>query len=507
MTTSQVSRPHPKLSVQAFWLTFSKFIAALFSILIPILLVRILSQHEYGVYKQVFLFVGTATNLAAFSVAVSAFYYMPRHPERGGQIVLNILLYNLAAGLIPLLLLLFYPKALNLVFRSGDLQRFALLLGIYVMLLMNATLVETIPVALQDVRNSTIFVVGTQLARLILLLLAAVIFETVRSLILASILAAALSVVVLISYLYQRFGPFWKHFDASFFREQLAYALPLGAYGIVWVIRRDLDNYFVSAMYDPAEYAIYALGWLEVPLISLFLESMLSVLVVRVSALQKEGNAGEIKRVMASAINRVSTIQFPIYAMLLVAGRDLIVFFYTKTYERSVPIFDITITLIVLNVFIYDPLVRAYKELRGFIVGVRVAVLIVLCVVLAPIIRHYGMIGAALTGVIGDLTERIIVGWKAYRTVGATPRDIFLIADVLRVAAVTAVAALVAYGVRIAMLSQPMFLRLAATGLSFALVYVTGFYFWRLPGWEMLSRERLLQLLRTARAKLGGATT
>ena len=51
--------------------------------------------------------------------------------------------------------------------------------------------------------------------------------------------------------------------------------LPLGAYGIIWVIRKDLDNYFVSAMYSPAQYAIYAIGWLEVPLISLFLESML----------------------------------------------------------------------------------------------------------------------------------------------------------------------------------------------------------------------------------------
>ena len=102
-TNTAAPRTHPRLAVQAFWLTFAKFIAAIFGIVMPIMLVRILNQHDFGVYKQVFLFIGTTTNFAAFSVGVSAFYYMPRQPQRGGQIALNILVYNLIAGLIPLL--------------------------------------------------------------------------------------------------------------------------------------------------------------------------------------------------------------------------------------------------------------------------------------------------------------------------------------------------------------------------------------------------------------------
>ncbi len=506
-TNSAVSRTHPRLAVQAFWLTFAKFIAAVFGILIPVLLVRILSQHEYGVYKQVFLFSGTATNLASFSVGVSAFYYMPRQPQRGGQIALNILVYNVIVGLVPLLLLVFYPQVLNLIFRSGDLQPYALMLGIFVMLLLNASLVEMIPTAMQDVRNSTLFVVGTQLAKAVAVVLAAVVFSTVRSIVVASILAAALSVAVLLRYLHLRFGAFWKHFDRHFFFEQLAYALPLGAYGIIWVIRRDLDNYFVSAMYSPAEYAIYAIGWLEVPLISLFLESMLSVMVVRISALHQEGRIEDIRNVLAQAINRLATVQFPIYAILLVAGRDLIVFFYTKRYEASAHIFYITITLIVLNVFMYDPIVRAYIELRKFILLVRLGVLVGLFIVLAPVIHQFGMTGAAIMAVFGDLTERLIVGWKVCRTIGATRRDFLLLTDVLRVAVVATVAALVASSVRSLAGSQPLFLRLALTGVSFGAVYLAGFYFWRLPGWEVVSKENLLRFAQSAKAKLlGGAS-
>ena len=502
-TNTAAPRTHPRLAVQAFWLTFAKFVAAVFGILMPVLLVRILSQHDFGVYKQVFLFIGTTTSFAAFSVGVSAFYYMPRQPQRGGQIALNILVYNVIAGLVPLLLLIVYPGFLNLFFRSGDLEPFALLLGVFVMLQLNASLVEMIPTALQDVRNSTLFVTGTQLFKIVAVVVAALIFRSVRSIVLACMLTAALSVAMLVRYLYQRFGPFWMHFDRKFFAEQLAYAAPLGAYGIVWVFRKDLDNYFVGAMFPPAQYAIYAIGWMEVPLIQLFLESMLSVMVVRISALHQEGRTEDIRNVLASAINRLASVQFAIYALLLVAGRDLIVFFYTKAYAASAPIFYITITLIVLNVFMYDPIVRAYLELRKFILIVRIGVLVALALVLAPVIHHFGMIGAAVTAVLGDLTERLIVGRKVCRTIEATWHDVRLLSGVLRVAAVAAVSAFVALVVRHSLESQRLFTRLALTGISFGIIYVAGFYFFHLPGCEIVTKDRLLAMAQSARTRLG----
>jgi hypothetical protein len=114
------------------------------------------------------------------------------------------------------------------------------------------------------------------------------------------------------------------------------------------------------------------------------------------------------------------------------------------------------------------------------------------------------MIGAAVTAVLGDLAERLIVGSKICRTIGATRRDLRLLADIPRVAAVAAVAALAAYGVRTAAANQLLFVRLALTGISFSAVYVAGFYFWHLPGWEIVSKERLLGFVESAKARLRG---
>lgn len=495
----------PRLAVQAFWLTASKAIAAILNIGLPILLVRLMAQTEYGIFKEAFLFVSTATNVATFGVGMSAFYFMPRHPERGGQIALNILVYNFVAGWIPLLVLLAYPQILRMLFRTNQLEPLATLLGFLVLVTLTSSLVQQIPTAMQDVRYSTFFIVGTQTARAILIAASALAFRSVKSIIVAAMIAQLLSIVVLFWYLDGKFPRFWRHFDWDFFKEQLAYALPYGAFGMLWVIQKDLDNYFVSATLGPKDYAIYAVGWVDVPLLTLALESIVSVMIVRISALQKEDRKADIRFVTASASNRVAAIEFPLFAMLWIAAHDLIVLLYTHAYEQSSSIFMVSILLLPLWALLMDPVVRAYKDLRNFLLGVRIAVFIALFCVLLPVIHRYGMLGAAITAVGAQYLERIIIFFKAARTVDAKLSDVWLYNDLFKVTGVTVVAGVIAYFVRNLISPGLLIPRILAVGVCVAAIYLPAMYFLRLPGYEALSRERLLDMMRTTLGKLRSA--
>ena len=496
------AKQQPGLAAQAFWLTASKFIAVLLNIGLPILLVRLMARTEYGVYKEAFLFVGTATNVATFGVGMSAFYFMPRNPERGGQVALNILIYNFIAGWIPLIALAFYPRLLKSLFRTSALEPLAILLGILVLFTLTSSLVQQIPTALQDVRYSTVFIVGTQLTRALMLAAAAIFFRSVESLIIATILSQLLSIAVLFWYLHDRFPRFWTQFDWGFFKQQLGYALPYGAFGLVWVIQRDLDNYFVSASLGPSDYAIYAVGWLDIPLISLILESVVSVMIVRVSTLQQENRKADIRYVTAAATNQLAAIQFPLFMFLLVAAHDLIVLLYTKAYEKSADIFLISILLLPLSVFLLDPIVRAYKELRNFLLGVRIGIFVGLFCILFPVIRNFGMMGAAIAAVAAQAIERVIIAWRAAKTVDATGKDVALYLDLFKVTGVTIAAGLVAYMVRNLINPALLIPRIAAVGLCIGVIYLTAMFVFRLPGWEMLSKERMFSLMRTTWARI-----
>ncbi|HTZ90046.1 MAG TPA: lipopolysaccharide biosynthesis protein [Alloacidobacterium sp.] len=502
MAATTTGSPPPRLAVQAFWLTASKLIAAALNICLPILLVRLMPQTEYGVLKEALLFVTTAASVAMFGVGMSAYYYMPRYPERGGQVALNILIYNFIAGWIPLLIIVFYPAILRSLFRTDALEPLAWLLGLLVLLTLSGSLVQQIPTALQDVRYSTGFIVGTQITRVLLLAAAALIYGTVKSIIVASVLNQILAVVLLWWYLDGKFSRFWAHFDWQFFKEQLAYALPYGAFGMIWVIQKDLDNYFVSASLGPTAYAIYAVGWVEVPLLTLAVESVASVMNVRVSSLEKENRKADIRYVTAAATNRLAALQFPLFAMLFVAGRDLIVLLYTKTYEASAPIFLVSITLLPLAVLLLDPIVRAYKNLRRYLLTVRICVFIALFCVLGPVIRHFGMIGAAVTSVTAQVIERIFIAWGAARAVEARPRHIRLYADLFKVMGITILAGFIAYTIRNLIPPALLIPRILVVGLCVSAVYLPSMLLLRLPGWEMLTKERLAWLLRNALGRL-----
>ncbi len=503
-TPTTTNQP-PRLAVQAFWLTASKFVAAMLNIGLPVLLVRLMAQTEYGIFKEAFLFVATATNVATFGVGMSAFYFMPRHPERGGQIALNIIVYNFIAGWIPLAVILAYPQVLEKLFRTNALEPMGVLLGFLVLVTLTSSLVQQIPTAMQDVKYSTIFIVGTQTARAILIAAAALAFRSVRSIVVAALITQLLSVATLFWYLDERFPRFWTHFDWAFFKEQLAYALPYGAFGMLWVIQKDLDNYFVSASLGPKDYAIYAVGWVDVPLLTLVLESVVSVMIVRISALQKEGRKADIRYLTASASTRLGTFQFPLFAILLLAGHDLIVLLYTRTYERSANIFFVTLLLLPTTVLLLDPVVRAYQELRNFLLGTRIVFFGGLFLVLFPVVRHYGMMGAAIAAVAAQIIERMLIAWKATRVVEATFADLRLYYDLFKVIGITAVAALVAYVLRNLISPHWLIPRIIVVGLTIVGICAAGVMWLRLPGSEMLTKEKITSVVRTSWARMRSA--
>jgi O-antigen/teichoic acid export membrane protein len=274
---------------------------------------------------------------------------------------------------------------------------------------------------------------------------------------------------------------------------------------LLWVIQKDLDNYFVSASLGPRDYAIYAVGWIDVPLLTLILESVVSVMIVRISSLQKEDRKADIRYLTAAATNRMAALQFPLFMMLWVAGHDLIVLLYTRAYERSANIFLVSILLLPAGVLLLDPIVRAYKGLRNFLLVVRICIFVALFCVLAPVIHHFGMMGAAITAVAAQILERLIIAWRAARAVEASWHDLKLYADLFKITAISMAAGAVAYVARNLISPALLIPRIIVVGLCIAAIYLPAMFVFRLPGVELLTKERVLSLVRSTLGRLKGA--
>lgn len=433
----------PSLSERASWLLFAKTAAYAASLALPLLVVRKLSVLDYGLYKQTFLVVNSAVQLLPLGFTMSAYYFLPREPERRGQIVFNILLYCLAMGGAAWLALALRPSLLTLIFGQAALEAYAPLIGLVIALWIFGACLEIISVAQQDMKLSTVFILGGSLSRTLILIAMTLAFGTVGSLIWGAAIHGALQTAVLLVYLEWRFPKFWRQFDRGMLGTQLSYALPLGVAGMLYTLQTDAHNYFVSHQLGPVVFAAYAVGCFDLQFTSILGEAVNSVLIPAVSLYEKQGESQRIIQLVGNAQRKLAAVFFPTAALLMVVAPEFISFLFTPRYLSAVPIFRINLILLPFNAFTLDALIRSYAQLRFLVVRVRVILFVLLCVALWRGIALYGAVGAISAVVVFSLLERGIIGTVAGRAAGVSRKDASLLKDVAKIAAAAGAAAVV----------------------------------------------------------------
>jgi O-antigen/teichoic acid export membrane protein len=466
--------PGVSMTAQAAWVMCAKTVAFAFAIALPVLLVRRLSQYEFGLYRQLFLAVSTGVAVLPLGVGMSAFYFLPRARRRQPHVVLNIVVFYVATAGLAGLLLVARPGLLGAAFNNADLVRYSPLVAVVIGLWAVSSLLETLPLAHQEVKLATAFVVGSVLAKTALLLGATLWFATLHSLLYAAAIQGALQTAVLLLYLRSRFPGFWSAWDWSLMRRQFSYALPFGFAGLLFSLQLDLHSYFVANQFGAEAYALYAVGCFQLPLVALLNDSVSSVLIPRVSRLQKSGGRREIVLLTARAMRKLAAIYFPLYAFLIVAGREFIAVLFTDQYLASWSVFAVNLTLLPLNVLMVDPILRAHADQRYFLIRLRVALVAVLAAGLWAGREQLGLPGVIAIVVAVNLVGRLITAVRASQVLGATCRDLALLKDVGRLAAAAIAAGVVTALLRVSLAGLGALAVLVACGLAFSLVFVAA---------------------------------
>ena len=89
------------LTKQSLFLVIGRSVAHLLQLFLPIILVRIFTKEEYGLYRQLFLIYYTFISIGQMGMDQSLFYFFPRHPEKRESLLVQTFLFSavsLAAG-------------------------------------------------------------------------------------------------------------------------------------------------------------------------------------------------------------------------------------------------------------------------------------------------------------------------------------------------------------------------------------------------------------------------
>jgi O-antigen/teichoic acid export membrane protein len=480
--TGTAAAPVPKsLTVQAFWLMIARTVGFVCGLALPIILARVFSKDQFGTYRQVFVLVNTSVVMLTFNFSISAYYFLPRRPEKSNAVVLHNLLYHAVAGLLPLLVLVLYPDFLHILSSGEVLRPFSHLIGVVIAAWIFSSLLEQLATAGSDVRASTTFIVGSQLTKTFLLVGAGVMFRTVEAVVWAALIQCTLQGVTLIWYAQRRYPGLWSSFDKAMLIDQIRFVIPTGITGVLYAFQADLHNYIVANQFSPAEYAIYAVGTTQIPFIGILRDSINTVMLPRVAKLQQEGATAEILRIMLKAWRKTGAGLLPIFALLLLLRTEFITVLYGRAYMAASPIFAINLLLLLLTILVTDAVARAHIEINVWMIRVRLLSLAVQVVSSLVLIRFFGMTGALLGMAAGFVVERavsvrVILGildfrWHDLRELGGLAG--FAVCSGIAAACAAAVLAFIPAHLALA--------RLVAGGAIFVCAYVAAVIAMKLP--------------------------
>lgn len=417
------------------------FVAAF---VMPVILVRLFSQSDFGTYKQLFLVYATLYGIAQLGMAESLFYFLPAAERRGGRYVLNAILVLSVAGALCVTVLWVASSNIAHWFNNPALAGYLPFIGIYILLMLMSTVLEIVMTSRNRYKHASISYALTDFCRATLFIVPVFWFGQLQYLLYGAITFALLRVVATFFYLRQQYGVDLT-LDSSVAHKQWAYALTFSVYVTIDVLQINLHQYAVSYHFDAATFAIYAVGCLSIPLVDFLTSSAGNVMMVRMREyLLKESHYSMLK-IWHDTTRQLMLVFAPLVACLLVVAHELIVVLFTANYADSVPIFVVWTMTFLLAAFMTDSVLRVYSEIR-FLLFLGISKLVLIAATINWFLNMFGLVGAVLVMVMTILVTKSIAIFRIKKVMQCGFSEVLpwqSLATIMLVAAIATLPALV----------------------------------------------------------------
>jgi O-antigen/teichoic acid export membrane protein len=438
---------------------------------IPVVLVRVFDQATFGTYKQLFLVFTTLYFIAQAGMAESLFYFVPKTEGRRGMYVAHAALGLTTMGLLSGGLLWAGAPVIGAWLNNPALASSLPWIGAFLFLMLVSAGLEIVLIARGRFAWAAASYGLSDLLRAALFILPALLTRRLEWLLYGAVAFAAVRVVVALGYFAGEFRGALRPGHGAL-KEQLSYALPFGAAVLIETIQGNLHQYVVSARFDAATFALYAVGCLQIPFVDFVAGPAGNVMMVRMSEARAEGDTASLLPLWHRTTLRLALIFFPLTALLLVLGRDLILTLFTPAYAGSVPIFLVWSLSILFPVLQTDGVLRVFARTR-FLLVVNVVRLLLILGSISWFLSTFGMMGAVLVTLSGMLVAKGLMLFEVSRRLETGLRELLPWRGLAETAGLAAAAAAPAWVVMKALEDHPL-AGLAAAGLTYATIYLAA---------------------------------
>jgi O-antigen/teichoic acid export membrane protein len=352
-------------TTKVFALSLGKSLTGLVMLATAMVLARVLTKHDFATVQQTLLAYQFIAPLLLLGLPEAAFYFLPGETKRPrGVLIDNLTLLVALSCMFSLFLALGGNELLAMRFDNPDLARTLKWMIPYPLFIMPVALLGGVMVVRERVTAFCVYNVCTKTVLGGAIIAAAMWTHSYTGPLLAHILVPALILPVGLWMAFSSVPGDWTWPNWASMKEMLKFSVPLGMATMFGTMSMQLDKVIVSAMTSPEEFAVYANGAVEIPLIGIITGSVAAVVLADMRKNVINGEYHEAVRLFRLTAEKTSYILFPVMFFLLISGDSFIQTLFSEKYAQSVVPFRWYLLLLPVRTVVFGSLLMTMNKTR-----------------------------------------------------------------------------------------------------------------------------------------------
>ncbi len=387
-------------SLKVMILASGSFLTTLVSMGSLAVLARVLTVNDYATYRQTILAFFFAVPLLTMGLPQALYYFLPTEHRRPRAVLLENMLMLTGMGLIfSVFLLAGGGKLLAMRFNNPDLERTLMLFAPYPVLIMPAMGLGACLMARGHVKAVAVYNVLSRLVTGGLIIGAVLLWRNASAPIIANVAAAGVVLVPAIWLMIRATrGGQTSLPKASGMWQQTKFAVPLGLAVAIGTVTASLDKVIVASMCSAQDFAIYANGAMQIPLVGVVTGSITAVLLPDIRRLRAEGNNTEALALWKRGAVKAALILLPLTCFFFCMAPEAMTVLYSSKYAASALPFRLYLLLMPIRVVTFGAMFMAAGKTHLILyrTAIELGFNVMLCILF---VYWLGYIGAALAGI------------------------------------------------------------------------------------------------------------
>ena len=407
------------LTKQSLLLVCGRSLAYALNLALPILLVRIFSKDDYGMYRQLFLVFSTLLSIGQMGVSQSIYYFLPREPDKKDSLMIQTFAFVIGTGALSMAGLILFRQPIADAMQNSAMANYLPIMAVYTFFMIGACFLEISMIAEGNAKWASVVIVVSQIANSAILVIAALATRSILFVLGGAALFSVLRFGGQFYYLKNQYQLSLENLSPRFWKEQLAYAIPIGLGNVSWMLQGKLHQFFVSFLFNPAMFAVYSVGCFKLPILNIITSSVANIMTPAISKFQKDGDRASIIRIWNNSIRKMNLLIFPVFTFFLIMAGDFITLLFTRNYADSVPIFRVALLSMLVSAINTGAVLQAYAETR-YIMKIALLRLPVTVAILYGFTHQWGVLGAVAADFSALVLFRFILLLKVRRLIDCT---------------------------------------------------------------------------------------